>query len=93
MTPPAPRLRFRYFAPTSLEEALHILNDHRGEAKILAGGMSLIPLMKLRFAAPGYVVDINGVKGLDIHQGERRWRIAAHRIARPTSRARVFSLA
>ncbi len=56
---------FQYFAPTSLEEASRLLKEHRGEAKILAGGMSLIPLMKMRLASPGYVVDINRVQGLD----------------------------
>jgi carbon-monoxide dehydrogenase medium subunit len=56
---------FQYFAPTTIEEAARLLDKHEGDAKILAGGMSLIPLMKLRLASPGYVVDINRVKGLD----------------------------
>jgi aerobic carbon-monoxide dehydrogenase medium subunit len=56
---------FRYFAPTTLEEAAGLLKEHQGDVKILAGGMSLIPLMKLRLASPGYVVDINRVKGLE----------------------------
>ena len=56
---------FEYFAPTTLEEALEILGRYdEGEAKILAGGQSLIPLMKLRFAAPRALVDINGVSEL-----------------------------
>ena len=42
-----------------------MLKEHQGDAKILAGGMSLIPLMKMRLASPGYVIDINRVKGLD----------------------------
>ncbi len=54
-----------YFAPTTLEEATGLLKEHQGDVKILAGGMSLIPLMKLRLASPGYIVDINRVKGLD----------------------------
>ncbi len=41
------------------------MKEHQGDVKILAGGMSLIPLMKLRLASPGYVVDINRVKGLE----------------------------
>jgi len=57
--------RFEYFAPATLDEALEILERHEGEAKVLAGGQSLIPLMKLRFAAPRAVVDINAVNGLD----------------------------
>jgi len=58
--------RFEYFAPTTLDEALEILGRYEeGEAKVLAGGMSLIPVMKLRFAAPQALVDINRVSGLD----------------------------
>ncbi|MDA4115265.1 MAG: xanthine dehydrogenase family protein subunit M [Thaumarchaeota archaeon] len=56
---------FQYFAPTTLEEAVSLLKEHRGDVKVLAGGMSLIPLMKLRLASPGCVVDINRVEGLD----------------------------
>jgi carbon-monoxide dehydrogenase medium subunit len=57
--------RFEYYAPTSIEEAAHLLREHGGEAKILAGGMSLIPLMKMRLASPAYIVDINRVSDLD----------------------------
>jgi carbon-monoxide dehydrogenase medium subunit len=58
--------KFEYFAPTSLDEALDILGRYdEGEAKVLAGGMSLIPVMKLRFAAPRALVDINRIGGLD----------------------------
>jgi carbon-monoxide dehydrogenase medium subunit len=56
---------FEYFAPTTLEEAGTLLEQHGDEAKVLAGGQSLIPLMKLRFAAPQVLVDLNGVQGLD----------------------------
>jgi aerobic carbon-monoxide dehydrogenase medium subunit len=48
-----------------LEEAARLLKEHGGDAKVLAGGMSLIPLMKMRLASPQFVVDINRVKGLD----------------------------
>jgi aerobic carbon-monoxide dehydrogenase medium subunit len=58
--------RFEYFAPTSVDEALELLGRYDdGEAKVLAGGMSLIPVMKLRIAAPRALVDINRVEGLD----------------------------
>jgi aerobic carbon-monoxide dehydrogenase medium subunit len=58
--------RFEYFAPTTLDEALEILSRYdEGEAKVLAGGMSLIPVMKLRFASPRALVDINRIGGLD----------------------------
>lgn len=56
---------FEYFAPETLDEAVSILERYGDEAKVLAGGQSLIPLMKLRFAAPRALVDINGVPGLD----------------------------
>jgi len=57
--------RFEYHAPTSVEEALSILERYGDEAKVLAGGQSLIPLMKLRFASPRALVDINRIQGLD----------------------------
>jgi carbon-monoxide dehydrogenase medium subunit len=55
---------FDYSAPKSLAEALSLLTKHGADAKILAGGMSLIPLMKLRMAAPKHLIDINGIEGL-----------------------------
>lgn len=57
--------RFEYFAPASLDEALSILERYGDEAKVLAGGQSLIPLMKLRFASPRALVDVNRIGGLD----------------------------
>ena len=66
---------FEYFAPASLDEAVEILSGHDGEAKVLAGGQSLIPAMKLRVTAPGALVDINGIPGLDTlaeHEGGLR---------------------
>ena len=62
--------RFRYEAPRTLDEAIGLLHDGAGEAKVLAGGQSLVPLMKLRFAAPDLVVDINNVPGLDYHRAD-----------------------
>jgi carbon-monoxide dehydrogenase medium subunit len=56
---------FEYFAPATLEEAFSILDREGEEAKVLAGGQSLIPLMKLRFAAPRVIVDLNRIPGLD----------------------------
>lgn len=56
---------FEYQSPKSLDEALRLLGRHGDEAKILAGGHSLLPMMKLRLAAPRYVIDIGRVKGLD----------------------------
>jgi carbon-monoxide dehydrogenase medium subunit len=62
---------FQYFAPTALEEVTGLLKEHEGDVKILAGGMSLIPLMKMRLASPGYIVDINRVKGLEYIEESR----------------------
>jgi carbon-monoxide dehydrogenase medium subunit len=60
--------RFRYEAPRSIDEAIALLQQGGGEAKVLAGGQSLVPLLKLRFAAPELLVDINGLSGLDYHK-------------------------
>jgi carbon-monoxide dehydrogenase medium subunit len=59
---PAP---FDYRAAGSIDEALELLHEHGDEAKVMAGGQSLIPLLKLRLSAPGLIVDIGRVHGLD----------------------------
>lgn len=56
---------FEYLAPGTKEEALEILGERGDEVKVLAGGQSLIPMMKLRLAHPGTLVDINRLPGLD----------------------------
>jgi aerobic carbon-monoxide dehydrogenase medium subunit len=56
--------RFEYVVPESVAEAVAVLTQHGDEAKVLAGGQSLIPLMKLRFAAPRVLVDVNRIKEL-----------------------------
>jgi carbon-monoxide dehydrogenase medium subunit len=56
---------FDYLAPTSLDEALSVLAERGDDVKILAGGQSLIPMMKLRFANPSTLMDINRIPGLD----------------------------
>jgi carbon-monoxide dehydrogenase medium subunit len=60
--------RFHYEAPRSLDEAFGVLQAYGDEAKILAGGQSLIPLIKLRFAAPACIIDINNIPGLGYHE-------------------------
>ncbi len=55
---------FTYYAPSSLPEVWELLRRHEGDAKILAGGQSLIPLMKLRLANPAYLIDLRNVPGL-----------------------------
>ncbi|MEC7590281.1 MAG: xanthine dehydrogenase family protein subunit M [Actinomycetota bacterium] len=59
--------RFDYESPKSVEEAIAILDRSGGEAKVMSGGQSLIPMLKLRFAAPAMIVDINNIPGLDYH--------------------------
>ena len=56
---------FEYFAPRSLPEAVKFLSEHRDDVKVLSGGQSLLPLMKMRLAKPAYVVDLGRVPGLD----------------------------
>ena len=56
---------FDYCAPTSLDEALSILKEHGDDAKVMAGGQSLIPLLKLRFSRPEMVLDIARIPGLN----------------------------
>lgn len=56
---------FHYYAPERLDEAIGLLAEHGPDAKILAGGQSLVPMMSLRLAAIEHLVDLNGVSGLD----------------------------
>lgn len=60
MIPPS----FEYLRPNTIPEAISLLQQYGQEAKILSGGQSLIPMMKLRLARPSYLVDINRIKGL-----------------------------
>jgi aerobic carbon-monoxide dehydrogenase medium subunit len=70
--------RFDYHRPTTLDEALGLLATHGEDAKVLAGGQSLIPIMKLRFATPGQLIDINRIEGLDgIEEKDGSLRIGA----------------
>lgn len=56
---------FNYHRPSSVEEAVELLDDLDGEGKILAGGQSLVPLMSMRMAAPSDLIDINHLRELD----------------------------
>jgi carbon-monoxide dehydrogenase medium subunit len=60
MIPPS----FEYLRPKTIPEAIAFLQQYGDDAKILSGGQSLIPMMKLRLARPGYLVDINRIAGL-----------------------------
>ncbi len=57
--------QFDYVRPAAMHEALQILADREGEAKVLSGGYSLLPLLKLRLASPALLVDIQDIDGLD----------------------------
>jgi carbon-monoxide dehydrogenase medium subunit len=69
---------FDYVAPDTLDEALQALSGGGEDAKVLAGGHSLLPLMKLRLAAPTLLVDLRKIPGLRGAQRENgQWRIGA----------------
>ncbi len=69
---------FDYAAAATLDEALGLLAEHGEGARVLAGGQSLIPMMKLRLASPAMLVDINGVGGLDhIEVSDGQLRVGA----------------
>jgi carbon-monoxide dehydrogenase medium subunit len=69
---------FEYHAPRSIGEATALLVALGADAKILSGGQSLIPLMKLRLASPRPLVDINGIPGLDhVREADGHLRIGA----------------
>jgi aerobic carbon-monoxide dehydrogenase medium subunit len=65
---PAP---FRYFDPISIEDALALLGEWGEDARLLAGGQTLGPMLNLRLVTPGVLVDINGVSSLDFQRSTR----------------------
>ena len=70
--------QFEYHAPATLDEALALLAEHGSDARVLAGGQSLIPLMKLRLASPAVLIDLNGVDSLSgIEEADGQLRIGA----------------
>jgi aerobic carbon-monoxide dehydrogenase medium subunit len=56
--------KFEYHAPASVDEALAILQRYNGEARVLAGGQSLVPMMNFRLATPAAIIDLNRIAGL-----------------------------
>ncbi len=69
---------FDYIRPQTVAQAVRVLGDYRGRAKILAGGQSLIPVLKLRLANPAVLVDINAIPGLSyIREAGNELRIGA----------------
>jgi CO/xanthine dehydrogenase FAD-binding subunit len=71
---PAP---FLYQRPESVDEALALLHEHGDEAKVLAGGQSLVPLLNMRLARPSVLVDLNRVAGLDRIEANGNVRVGA----------------
>ncbi|MDQ7863929.1 FAD binding domain-containing protein [Peribacillus frigoritolerans] len=61
MKPP----KFEYYKPTTLNEALNLLEEAGEDGKIIAGGQSLVPIMNMRLASPKCLIDINGLTELD----------------------------
>jgi CO/xanthine dehydrogenase FAD-binding subunit len=91
---PAP---FEYLRPDSIDGAVELLVQHGWDAKILAGGQSLVPAMNFRLAAPGVLIDLNRVPGLDyVHASDGGVRIGAmvrqHAAERSADIARVAPL-
>ena len=72
---PAP---FEYYAPDSLDQVLDLMSQYAGEAKILAGGQSLVPAMNFRIVQPSVLIDLNRVAELSsVHEEDRLLRIGA----------------
>ena len=68
--------RFEYFRPASLQEAIGLLSQYQDDAKVLAGGQSLVSLLKLRLANPKYLVDLGGIGSLSYVREEKDGKIA-----------------
>ena len=64
--------RFAYARPASVAEALSLLQKHGDDARVLAGGQSLVPMMNFRVAAPKVLVDINRIESLAGAMARRR---------------------
>ncbi|MCI0613134.1 FAD binding domain-containing protein, partial [bacterium] len=64
---------FDYVAPKTISKAIALLQQHGSKAKVLAGGHSLLPAMKLRLAAPKILIDINRLPGLDYIKESGGW--------------------
>lgn len=70
--------KFEYFAPKSLAEALALLSTYQDDAKVLAGGQSLLSLMKLRLANPKYLIDLGRIADLNyIHEDGEKLNVGA----------------
>ena len=82
---------FEYFTPTTLKEALSLLTQYKEEAKIIAGGQSLLVVMKQGLVAPEYVIDIKGISDLDyIKNGKDGLKIGALTIHRAIEKSPII---
>ena len=82
--------QFEYVRPADLDETLRILTEREGEAKLLSGGYSLLPLIKLRLAQPALLVDLRDVAGLDgIGETDDYLRIGARATHRQIHEAQI----
>jgi carbon-monoxide dehydrogenase medium subunit len=82
---------FQYFAPTSVAEAISLLQEHGDDAKVLAGGHSLLPAMKLRLAQPGVLVDIGKIgelKGVTVNGGVSIGALTTYRMLEESAELR-----
>jgi carbon-monoxide dehydrogenase medium subunit len=82
---------FAYFAPTSVQEATELLAEHGDDAKVLAGGQSLIPLLSLRLARPTVLVDLNGIDELSFIDANGSTTIGAMTRHRTVERSEVIA--
>jgi len=88
---PAP---FEYHRPDSVDEALELLTQYGWDAKLLAGGQSLVPAMNFRLSQPGVLIDLNRIPGLDyIHEREGGLRIGAMARQRVAERSEIVARA
>jgi carbon-monoxide dehydrogenase medium subunit len=83
---------FEYFAPKTVEKALSLLSRYKEEAKIIAGGQSMLVVMKQRLLTPEYVIDIKGITALDYvkYDGGKGLRIGALTIHRTIEKSPVI---
>ena len=85
---------FEYHAPASVEEAVGLLAEHGDEAKVLAGGQSLIPLLSLRLARPAHLIDVNGLSDLGSIKNGNGLELGAlvrHRVAERSADVKAAS--
>ncbi len=81
--------KFDYHDPTTVDEALGLMAQFGDQARPLAGGQSLVPLMNFRLIRPAHLIDLNGVNELSYLRAGRS--CVAHRRDDPAARARAFA--